>query len=881
MQATGVIKENRSWRDHEPLPLRWMVLGVLVSVAGLALVAHMDRALPAPKPPPPQSPTTVFSGILAHEFLVNLTSIGPRVAGSYENEVLAVNNIVSAVKRVAAGASPHNHVELDLHRASGAFPLKFFDGMNNIYRDVQSVVARVRGAGGGGKTRGKRSALLLNCHFDTVVDSPGASDDGAGCAVLIEVLRALASTPHPLKHDAIFLFNGAEENIMQASHAFVTTHKWAKYVRAFINIEACGAGGREVLFQAGPHDPWIMEVYGGAVPHPFASSLAQELFESGLIPADTDFRIFRDFGKLSGVDLAWSSNGYVYHTHLDTAERVPPASLQRTGDNVLALTHGLLSSESIESELDLSSRQPVFFDVLGLWLVCCRAPLAAALAMATLLLAALVLATDARHASAHLYVPRGAWWSALVRASLALCVAHACGLAASAAVALVLHAAGARLAFYSRPGLLAPLYALPALATAWWILRRWVRGARCGAVRVRGWWAARLVSGAVLAGWGAALALCMARGLRSGFLPLHWALLLGASSRAHQLCACSGAGSLVWWCCGALLPLLQTWYLALGMLQMFVPIVGRAGTAPVPPDVMLAVSTGALSLAASSWLLPLAAASRGVSRLVGGAAITAAAAAALVALTPLGSAYTAVTPQRYMVFHTRRTIHTGAGAAGAGGVSGGLRHEDIYWAPHVDANSPYSLRDTVPEIAQAKYIEKDCELYPYCGVPYFLPVIQFISRGYTHPAAAPPDARVALATHTDTLGAYKQAVHLNITGPTHIVLIISPIEGAEVSWCSYLNDRPREAAPWNRRKTYFLTLHDARASSHAPGAGQWQVTFHIAHRFETPPEKWASLSVAGHKMAANRSRELTALFAKFPEWSAPTGWDVHMHLFDV
>lgn len=43
---------------------------------------------------------------------------------------------------------------------------------------------------------------------------------------------------------------------------------------------------------------------------------------------------------VAGVDLAWSANGYVYHTALDTAARVPPAALQRTGDNVLALARG-------------------------------------------------------------------------------------------------------------------------------------------------------------------------------------------------------------------------------------------------------------------------------------------------------------------------------------------------------------------------------------------------------------------------------------------------------------------------------------------------------------------------------------------------------------
>lgn len=88
----------------------------------------------------------------------------------------------------------------------------------------------------------------------------GATDDLAACAVLLEVLRIISVTNTTLRHDLVFLFNGAEENILQASHGFITQHKWAKNLIAVVNMDACGAGGRELLFQVGPNNPWLVEV---------------------------------------------------------------------------------------------------------------------------------------------------------------------------------------------------------------------------------------------------------------------------------------------------------------------------------------------------------------------------------------------------------------------------------------------------------------------------------------------------------------------------------------------------------------------------------------------------------------------------------------------
>ena len=59
--------------------------------------------------------------------------------------------------------------------------------------------------------------------------------------------------------------------------------------------------------ELGPAHPWLVTAYAESVPHPSGSAFAQELFESGHIPGDTDYRIYRDFGEVPGSSVQTSS----------------------------------------------------------------------------------------------------------------------------------------------------------------------------------------------------------------------------------------------------------------------------------------------------------------------------------------------------------------------------------------------------------------------------------------------------------------------------------------------------------------------------------------------------------------------------------------------
>lgn len=106
-------------------------------------------------------------------------------------------------------------------------------------------------------------------------------------------------------------------------------------------------------------------MYAKAIKYPNGAVVAEEIFHSGIIPSDTDFRIFRDYGHIPGMDFAHVFNGYRYHTKYDNIDYLPYEVLQHTGDNILSLTKEIANSEILINTKLHAKGSAVFYDILG------------------------------------------------------------------------------------------------------------------------------------------------------------------------------------------------------------------------------------------------------------------------------------------------------------------------------------------------------------------------------------------------------------------------------------------------------------------------------------------------------------------------------------
>ncbi len=193
--------------------------------------------------------------------------------------------------------------------------------------EVQNVLARIEG-------RQPGQAIMLAAHYDSVPTSPGASDDGAAVAAMLETARALKAAA-PLQHDVILLFTDGEEAGMLGARAFVAEHPWAKDIRLTLNFEARGSRGPAVMFETSAGNNALIGELARATPYPVAYSFLYNIYR--LMPNGTDLTVFKELAT-QGLNFGYLFDWPAYHSQRDSVENIDPRSLQHHGSHMLALT---------------------------------------------------------------------------------------------------------------------------------------------------------------------------------------------------------------------------------------------------------------------------------------------------------------------------------------------------------------------------------------------------------------------------------------------------------------------------------------------------------------------------------------------------------------
>lgn len=308
---------------------------LMLCVLGGAMYLTMVLILP-PQPLPIEALATEFSAGRAMQDLEVIAS-QPRPMGANLARIVARDYLVSEIRKL--NLEP---------QVQDTFGVRIFDSGDVIGGSVENVLALLPGSNSEG-------AILLLAHYDSTPGGPGAADDGSGVVTLLEMMRVLQAGPQ-LRQDVIFLFTDGEEPGTIGAHAFVDQHPWIADISCVINLDTITHAPPSLLRTSGNNGDWIKALSRSGAPRLAFLSLPYHLFGS----SETDLVPFSEFG-MPGADFAATGTFTEIHTSLDRIEVVSPASLQQTGELLLALVRYLGNKDT----LDFNAPEQTFFPAFG------------------------------------------------------------------------------------------------------------------------------------------------------------------------------------------------------------------------------------------------------------------------------------------------------------------------------------------------------------------------------------------------------------------------------------------------------------------------------------------------------------------------------------
>jgi len=317
---------------------QWLT-GILLLLAIAALVAAGLWRARVPQPVAADAAPATFSSARA---LVHLSVISRDSHPTGTPAHIVVRDYLVA-QLAGMGLDPeiHEGIGIRTHGKVGAAG------------NIRNIVARLPGHVPG-------PAILLAAHYDSAPHSPGAADNGASVAAVLETLRALRASA-PLRNDVMVIFTDAEEAGLLGSESFVSEDTWAKQVGVVLNFEYRGNSGPMLLYETSSGNGKLIDIVK-TLRHAVGNSLMYEVYKR--MPNNTDLTQFRR-GNMAGLNFGAIERPTHYHTVLDRVDLIDEGSVQHQGEIMLGLAHAF-GNASLTS---LVGQDSVYFDVAGIGMV--------------------------------------------------------------------------------------------------------------------------------------------------------------------------------------------------------------------------------------------------------------------------------------------------------------------------------------------------------------------------------------------------------------------------------------------------------------------------------------------------------------------------------
>ncbi len=186
-----------------------------------------------------------------------------------------------------------------------------------------------------GEIRGREKPdeiVVLGCHLGSWDVGQGAQDDGAGCVMVMEAGRLIASLPVPPRRTVRVVLYTNEESGLAGGKAYAAAHAMERHVAA---LEADTGAGRPLGFriQGGADDEKPADLDAFAELAGLLGPLRADTLENGGAGADIGPLVATQgigLGLINDMEPYWR----IHHTAADTLDKIDPLVLRENAATV-------------------------------------------------------------------------------------------------------------------------------------------------------------------------------------------------------------------------------------------------------------------------------------------------------------------------------------------------------------------------------------------------------------------------------------------------------------------------------------------------------------------------------------------------------------------